>query len=117
MTCIMVIATLTIFNVYLSQGIEKARTGAFVVMALTQLFNVLNMRSLKKSIFKIGFFTNKYIVASLLVSIILLVMIIYIPFFQDLFQFVSLNSVELLTIFLLSSVVFWFGELYKFIKK
>lgn len=117
MTCIMVILTLTIFNIYLPQGIEKARTGAFVVMAFTQLFNVLNMRSLRKSLFKIGFFTNRYIVVSLLVSIALLVMVIYTPFFQSIFQFVSLSSVELLTIFLLSSMVFWFGELYKFIKK
>jgi len=117
MTCVMVIFTLAIFNAYLPQGIEKARTAAFVVMAFTQLFNVLNMRSLRKSIFKIGFFTNKYIVVSLLVSVILLVMVIYIPFFQNIFQFVSLGLVELLTIFLLSSVVFWFGELYKFIKK
>ena len=117
MSCIMVIFTLIIFNVYLPQGIEKARTGAFVVMAFTQLFNVLNMRSLRKSIFKIGFFTNKYILASLLVSIILLVIVIYVPFFQNIFQFVSLGLVELLLIFLLSSAVFWFGELYKFIKK
>jgi len=117
MTCIMVIFTLAIFNAYLLQGIEKARTTAFVVMAFTQLFNVLNMRSLRKSIFKIGFFTNKYIVVSLLVSIILLVMVVYIPFFQNMFHFVPLSLMELLTIFLLSSVVFWLGELYKFIKK
>ncbi|NIM47448.1 MAG: HAD-IC family P-type ATPase [Candidatus Aenigmarchaeota archaeon] len=117
MACIMVIFTLFIFNTYLPQGIKKARTVAFVVMAFTQLFNVLNMRSLRKSIFKIGFFTNKYVIVSLLVSIILLVMVIFIPFFQNMFQFVSLSLVELLLIFTLSSMVFWFGELYKFIKK
>jgi len=117
MSCIMVITTLTVFNFYLPRGIEKARTGAFVVMAFTQLFNILNMRSLRKSIFKIGFFTNKYIVISLLVSIIFLIMVIYIPFFQNIFQFVSLGPMELLLIFLLSSTVFWFGELYKLIKK
>jgi Ca2+-transporting ATPase len=117
MTCIMAIFTLTIFNAYLPQGIEKARTAAFVVMAFTQLFNVLNMRSFRKSIFKIGFSTNKYIIVSLLVSIILLVIVIYVPFFQNMFHFVPLSLMELLTISLLSSVVFWFDELYKFIKK
>jgi len=117
MTCVMVPLTVTFFNAYLPQGIEKARTVAFTVMAFTQLFNVLNMRSLKKSIFQIGFFTNKYIVASLSASIILLFMVIYSPFFQGVFHFVPLSLIELLIIVLLSSLVFWFGELYKLIKK
>jgi len=117
MVSIMVIVTLAIFNAYLPQGKEKARTGAFVVMAFTQLFNVLNMRSLRSSVFSIGFFSNKNIVASLLTSIILLFMIIYIPFFQEVFGFKSLSLIELLTIVLLSSLVFWFGELYKFVHK
>ncbi|MFH0929417.1 MAG: HAD-IC family P-type ATPase [Candidatus Aenigmatarchaeota archaeon] len=116
MTSIMVVFTLSIFNIYLPQGLEKARTGAFAVMVFTQLFNVLNMRSLKKSVFKIGFFSNRYVVLSLLVSVALLIMVIYTPFFQSIFQFVSLSYKELLTIVLFSSMVFWSGEMYKFIK-
>ena len=117
MVGIMVAATLFIFNSYLPQGIDKARTGAFCVMTLTQLFNVLNMRSLKKSIFEVGFFTNKYITASILISVILLFIVIYVPFFQKVFQFATLEPMELLTIVLLSSLVLVFGELYKYMKK
>jgi len=116
MAGIMVILTLIIFNAYLPGGIEKARTGAFTVMAFTQLFNVLNMRSLKKSIFKIGLFSNKFIVAALTASLALLGMVLYIPFFQGIFQFMTLGLLEISIIILLSSSVLWLGELYKHLK-
>ncbi len=116
MAGIMVIFTLIIFKIYLPGGIEKARTGAFTVMAFTQLFNVLNMRSLKRSIFKIGLFSNKFIVASLVASVFLLAMVLYVPFFQGVFQFVPLGLLEILIIILLSSSVLWLGELYKYLR-
>jgi Ca2+-transporting ATPase len=116
MAVAMVIFTISVFRFFLPSGIEKARTGAFTVMAFTQLFNVLNMRSLKKSIFNVGFLTNKYIVASLSASVVLLAMVLYVPFFQGVFKFSRLSLFELGSIVLLSSFVFWLGELYKRIK-
>ncbi len=116
MAGIMVILTLIIFNAYLPSGIEKARTGAFTVMAFTQLFNVLNMRSLKRSVFKIGLFSNNFIVASLIASVFLLAMVLYVPFFQGVFQFVHLGLLEILTIIIFSSSVLWLGELYKYLR-
>ena len=116
MASIMTILTVTVFNAYLPSGIEKARTGVFAIMAFTQLFNVLNMRSLKKSVFKIGFFSNKFIIASLTASVVLLVIILYVPFFQRVFQFAPLGLLKLLIIILLSSLVLWTGELYKHLK-
>lgn len=116
MAGIMVTLTLIIFNAYLPGGIEKARTGAFTVMAFTQLFNVLNMRSLKRSIFRIGFFSNKFIVASLVASVFLLAIVLYVPFFQGVFKFVPLGLLEISLIILLSSSVLWLGELYKYLR-
>lgn len=116
MVSVMVLLTISIFNAYLPQGLEKARTAAFAVMSFTQLFNLLNMRSLKKSVFKIGFLSNKYSLAALFVSVLSLFLVIYTPFFQGVFQFVSLGITELLVMILLSSSVLWLGELYKFFK-
>lgn len=116
MVSVMVLLTISVFNAYLPQGLEKARTAAFVVMSFTQLFNLLNMRSLKKSVFKIGFLSNKYSLAALLISVVSLLLVIYIPFFQGVFQFVYLGTTELLVMVLLSSSVLWLGELYKFFK-
>ncbi len=117
MACLMIILTVTIFNAYLPSGIEKARTGAFAVMAFTQIFNAGNMRSLKKSVFNIGFFSNKIYKYSLIVSLALTIMVFYAPFFQTIFHFTSLSFLELLTIVLLSSLVLWSGEIYKRMKK
>ena len=56
MAGLMVVGTIPLFRHFLPQGLDKARTVAFTAMSMFQLFNVLNMRSLKKSLFKIGVF-------------------------------------------------------------
>ncbi|MCP6719906.1 MAG: HAD-IC family P-type ATPase [Patescibacteria group bacterium] len=117
MAGLMVVGTIVIFFLYLPQGLEKARTVAFTVMAFFQLFNVLNMRSLRNSVFKIGFFTNKFINLALLAAIAVQVAVIHIPFLQKAFRFEPLNLGEWLMIIALTSSVFWFGELYKFLRK
>jgi Ca2+-transporting ATPase len=113
---IMIVVTVSCFYYFLPQGIEKARTGAFMVMSLTQLFNALNMRSLRKSVFQLGIFSNRSLVIGLIASFMLVLAVIYLPFLQDIFKFTNLNYKELLLIIFISSSVLWFGELYKYIK-
>ncbi|MFN4082596.1 MAG: cation-translocating P-type ATPase [Bacteroidia bacterium] len=113
---LMAVLALAAFKYFLPFGIEKARTGAFVVMAFSQLYNVFNMRDIKTSIFKIGFFTNKFINIGLVVSIILQVIIIEVPFFEMLFQFKRLSFAEFTILALASSMVLWVGELYKYFR-
>tara|TARA_Y100000310_G_scaffold345811_1_gene470320 strand:+ start:4805 stop:7498 length:2694 start_codon:yes stop_codon:yes gene_type:complete len=117
MTIVMAIVTILTFKYFLPEGIDKARTAAFAVMTFTQLFNTYNMRSMKKSIFKIGIFSNKYVNIALIVSILTGLLALYLPFFQRIFQFTSLSILELLAIIALSSLVLWSGEIYKLIKK
>jgi Ca2+-transporting ATPase len=116
MTLVMSISTFLVFRHMLPGGLNKARTGAFLVMALTQLFNMVNMRSLARSAFGIGFFSSKFVNISLLVSIILLGVVMYVPFLAGLFSFEELSVSELCIVFLVSSSVLWAGEVYKLIK-
>jgi Ca2+-transporting ATPase len=116
MAGLMALGTIPLFVHFLPEGIEKARTVAFVSMSMFQLFNVFNMRSLHKSIFKIGFFSNKWIQYSLGISLTLLLLVIYVPFLQNIFRFVPLSIAEFLIISLIASSVLVFGEIYKFIK-
>lgn len=111
-------ATLAIlsFKYFLPQGIEKARSAAFIVMAFSQLFNVFNMRSLKLSIFKIGMFSNKYVNIAIFVSIIIQIMIIEVPFFERLFQFDPISFTEFTILGAMASSILWVGELYKYIR-
>jgi Ca2+-transporting ATPase len=112
----MVLGTIPLFMHFLPQGLNKARTVAFVSMSMFQLFNVLNMRSLKKSLFKIGVLSNKWIILSLLISFLAMLGVIYLPWIQGIFQFIPLKLGEFGIIILMASSVFIAGELYKLIK-
>jgi P-type Ca2+ transporter type 2C len=115
---VMFTGTIFVFSYFLMEGGEdKARTGAFAVMAFTQIFNMLNVRSLNESLFKVGFWSNRAIIYALMISFALTVSALYLPFFQNIFKFVSLSITEVLGIIALSSCVLWFGELYKFLRK
>ncbi|MGM0579568.1 MAG: cation-translocating P-type ATPase [Bacteroidota bacterium] len=116
MTVIMTILSLIVYFYYLPEGIEKARTTVFIIMAFTQLFNLYNMRSLKKSVFNIGFFSNKYINIAILVSILIQIIIIEVPFFEKIFSFQPVSALEFIVLVAMASLVLWSGELYKFIR-
>ena len=102
------------FSYYIDEGLDKARTAAFIVMAFSQLFNVFNMRSLRSSIFKIGFFSNKFINIALIVSLVVQVLIIEVPTLAALFNFVSLPPHEFAGLALIPSLILVFGEVYKY---
>jgi len=116
MAGLMVLGTIPLFVHFLHQGIDKARTVAFVSMSMFQLFNVLNMRSLKKSLFKIGIFSNKWVIAALAGSVALMVGVIYTPWIQNIFDFIPLSFLEFGLVVLVTSSIFIMGELYKWIK-
>ncbi|MGD9276718.1 MAG: HAD-IC family P-type ATPase [Candidatus Pacearchaeota archaeon] len=115
MAGLMVVGTIPLFRHFLPD-VDKARTVAFTAMSMFQLFNVLNMRSLKKSIFKIGFFSNKWITFALLGSFALMLGVLYSPGLSSIFNFVHLSLKEFLFITLISSSIFIVGEVYKFFR-
>ncbi len=114
---LMVGLSLTTFFYYMDENLEKARTGLFIVMAFTQLFNVFNLRSINKSIFEIGLFSNRHINLAVGVSILLLVFVTEVPFLASIFHFQSLQLVDFMVLFLLASSVLWAGEVYKSLRK
>jgi len=113
---VMAVLTLGFFGYHLSidQDIDKARSAAFVTMAFTQLFNILNMRSMRKSVFKIGLFSNPYVVWALVLSVGLQFLAMYV--LSPVFNLVHLNLLEITLIIIGSSFVLWIGELYKYLR-
>ena len=71
------------------------------------------MRSLKYSLFKIGLFSNKWVLYTIAISLLLMIGIIYLPWISGIFQFVPLSFKEFFAISLISSSVFVVGEIYK----
>jgi P-type Ca2+ transporter type 2C len=113
MVVLMITLTVGSFYVFLPQGIEKARTAAFLMLALTQLFNMFNLRSLADSIFKIGFLSNKNTIYGFLISVTLIIFVIYLPFMKPIFNFEPLLLVEFMGILAASSGTLFVAELYK----
>ena len=105
------------FKFFLPQGLEKARTAAFVVMAFSQLYNAYNLRSLKRSVFRIGLFSNKWFNWAIVVSVIIQVSIIEIPFLQRLFHFKALDFLEFLVLALAGVVILAAGEVFKYMRQ
>lgn len=113
MASLMVVGTIPLFYYFLNESVDKARTIAFVSMSMFQLMNVFNMRSLHKSIFKIGVFSNKWISLAIASSFALMLAVIYIPLLAGIFDFIPLTLMEFMFITLISSSVLIFGEIYK----
>lgn len=113
---LMTLLTILSFQWFLPEDIEKARSAAFIVMAFCQLYNVHNMRSLRLSVFKIGIFTNRYVNIAMIISLIIQVAIIEMPFFAQMFQFEPISGIEFILLGLTASAVLIVGELYKQIR-
>jgi Ca2+-transporting ATPase len=118
MTGIMLILSIIVFDMFYDngEGLDKARTAVFSVLAFTQLYNAINMRSMTKSIFEIGFLSNKYVIMAILTGTLLQLAVITTPKVRDVFNFVPLSFGEILFIIIISSSVLWAGEGYKYIK-
>jgi magnesium-transporting ATPase (P-type) len=56
---------------------------ALAAVVTTQIGNVLAHRTERSSIFSIGFFTNRMVWAGIASELIIVLMVIYVPFFQD----------------------------------
>ncbi|MDP3180320.1 MAG: cation-translocating P-type ATPase C-terminal domain-containing protein, partial [Bacteroidota bacterium] len=95
------------------ETVEYARTMAFMVLVMCQLFYSLAMRHSSKSIFQIGFFTNKYLVGAILLGIFLQLFVIEIPFMQRAFHLQMLDLGGWLIAISLGFVPLLFNEILK----
>ena len=66
--------------------IEYARTMAFMVLVVCQLFYSLALRNERKSIFSIGVFSNKYLVGAILAGLALQLVVVGIPAIRTAFH-------------------------------
>ena len=93
------------------------QTMAFTVLCFSQMGHVMAIRSDKVSIFKIGVFSNKPLLGALVLTFALQLLIIYIPFFNEVFKTQPLSLEELGITFAASSIVFLAVEIEKWIKR
>lgn len=97
------------------EGIERARTAAFIVLACSQLFHSFNCRNMTESLSKIGFFTNKKLILATTVSFFLQMAVVYLPFTQSIFKTEALGLFDWFLVLLISSFPLWAMEIVKMI--
>ena len=116
---VMAAGTLFVLDASLAGGLIEstgslryAQTMAFNTVVFFSLFVVFNARSDKQSAF-VGLFSNKWLWGAVMLSILLQVMVIYIPFLQQAFSTVSLSPGDWLLCITVASSVLWLRELSK----
>ncbi|CAG8766875.1 2689_t:CDS:2, partial [Acaulospora morrowiae] len=107
LTCAAIIVAGTLFT-YITEmrdGIVTARdtTMTFTCFVFFDMFNALSCRSEKKSIFKLGIFSNSMFNLAVTFSLIGQLLVIYVPFFQTIFQTEALGFEDICGLILLTS--------------
>ncbi|NMA65048.1 MAG: cation-transporting P-type ATPase, partial [Clostridiaceae bacterium] len=110
--------TLSAFYIGLSatMNVNIARTMAFATLTLSRLVHSFNVRS-KKSIFEIGWFSNKYIVAAVIIGIVLQSVVLVFPPLKYVFEVSNLTVEQILIIVLFSLLPLVVVEIVKLIVK
>ncbi|MCA1759139.1 MAG: cation transporting ATPase C-terminal domain-containing protein [Bacteroidales bacterium] len=113
---LMTAGTIILFNLHYSHSLEngldpafaqaKAQTSSVTFVILFQIFYMLNCRSLKDSLLKIGFFSNPVVFLGIGIVLGLQAVFIYAPFMQSIFNTVPLTPEEILFAALFGFAIF-----------
>ncbi|MEO0079274.1 MAG: cation-translocating P-type ATPase, partial [candidate division WOR-3 bacterium] len=93
------------------------RTMVFTTLTMTQLCQSLALRSQTDSVFTLGIGTNRALLGTFFLTLVMQLMVIYLPFLQRVFHTTALSLADLAISLILSTTVFWAVELEKFIRR
>jgi Ca2+-transporting ATPase len=114
-SAVIFIGTLGLYVLSLREGvpIDQSRTTVFAALVIFELYNAYNSRSLRDSFFKMDPRTNKKLIAGLAASLAGLLVAIYLPFMQKLFDTAPLNAESWIAILVVASAVVVVAEIFK----
>mgnify|MGYP000677874340 FL=1 len=101
---------------YGTENLVYARTITFAALITAELLRAYSSRSLTHSIFKIGVFSNKTMTLSTFVSFLLLLVVLYVPFLQPIFETYAIGLKDWGMILVFAVIPLVIGELYKAIR-
>ncbi len=101
----------------LSGDLDRARTVAFSVMVVSQLFHSFNCRNARLSLFKVGVFANKKLLLATGLSLAMQIAIVYTPYLENVFKVTPLDLKDWITVFGFSSFTFVIMEIIKSFKR
>ncbi|CAO3636119.1 unnamed protein product [Cunninghamella echinulata] len=95
----------------------KATTMSLSILVIIEMFNAMNSISENDSLLTFPFWVNPYLVLAIGLSILLHCMILYVPFFNQLFFILPLNKDEWLAVIGFSLPVIVLDEILKYITR
>jgi Ca2+-transporting ATPase len=95
---------------FLSLGSAHWQTMVFMVLSLSQLANVLAVRSERESFFAQGLFSNTPLLLAVIFAFVLQMVTIYVPILNGIFKTKPLGAAELAVTLVISSMVFFAVE-------
>lgn len=127
---VMAIGTIGLFAEMLyveGKSLEYARTAAFLTLAFFQIFNALNARSIRRSLFftyhtkdktlqRIPFFQNKWLLSVIVVCSLLQIAAVGTPLLREFLSTSSLSIADWARVIGVSSLVIVATEIHKLIK-
>lgn len=91
---------------WVGSTLEAARTVAFMQVCIFELVVVWNCRSERHNAFKVGFFSNKFLLVAVVASFLLTVSLCYVPVLRLMFGTVPLELHDWIWILAISSLGF-----------
>jgi len=82
------------------------QTMTFTTLTVTQLANIMAIRSGKESLFSAGLFSNTPLLGAVLFTLLLQLAVIYLPFLQPIFKTEALSAADLGFCFVMAAAVF-----------
>jgi len=96
---------------------HKATTMSLSILVVVEMLNAMNSLSENASLWSFPLTRNKYLIFAIVLSMVLHVMILYIPFFTELFSITDLNLTEWSAVLIISGPVIFVDELLKWISR
>ncbi len=113
---IIAVCTMIAFHTGLRTGsAATASTMAFATLTLARLFHGFNCRS-KHNIFKLGFSSTWYSLGAFAAGVVLLGIVMFVPFMQNLFSVTPLTQSQLINVCLLAAVPTVLIQMFKIIR-
>lgn len=96
-----------------AEGLHHARTMAFSTLIICELLRSYTARSIDKTVFEIGVFTNKKLVMATVFSFLLMLVVIYVPVLNDAFGLMDLGPREIAVVLGSALIPLVAGEIQK----
>ncbi|HEY6750166.1 MAG TPA: cation-translocating P-type ATPase [Rubrobacteraceae bacterium] len=96
---------------------EIWQTMVFTTLTLSQMSHVMAIRSGDESLFRVGLLSNKPLLGAVILTFVLQLLAIYVPFFQDFLETEALPIADFAIAVALSTLIFWGVEVEKWLAR